>query len=65
MRDTTAPDDRAPRHCCACGRETSAAVPVSAIDRVSGPPVLVYACPDDAPHLIPRPTPGELIRRRA
>ncbi len=45
--------------CCACGRYTSAAVPVRYVERPSGPGLTLYACPDCAPKI----TPGQYRER--
>lgn len=50
--------------CCGCHRETHAPIPVRSIERQSGPPVTISACPDCAPRYNPAPTYGEHVRRR-
>ena len=47
--------------CCECGRDTAAPVQVRYIERPSAPGVAVYACPDCAPWLSPRPGPDDLL----
>lgn len=50
--------------CLLCTRETVAPVAVGHIERVSGPGVTLYACPDCAPHFRPGPLPAEVARPR-
>lgn len=45
--------------CCRCERITVTPVAVRHIERTSGPGVTLYACPDCAPHITPRPLPAE------
>ncbi|MEJ8653858.1 hypothetical protein WKI65_38930 [Streptomyces sp. MS1.AVA.3] len=46
--------------CLLCKRTTEAPVAVGYVERVSGPGVMLYACPDCAPHFIPNPLPAEV-----
>jgi hypothetical protein len=46
--------------CCVCGEWSRAALPVRHVERPSGAPVTLYACPVDAVSLMPAPVSGEL-----
>lgn len=46
--------------CCVCQRWTLAPLPVRDVERMSGPPVTLHACPTHAATLTPAPVPGEL-----
>jgi hypothetical protein len=48
------------RQCCVCHEWTRAALPVRHIERQSGAPATLYACPKDAVDLMPAPVAGEL-----
>jgi hypothetical protein len=48
--------------CCVCGCWTLAPLPVRDIERASGAPVTLYACPRHAERLMPAPVTGELER---
>ncbi|MER0481567.1 hypothetical protein ABR737_25065 [Streptomyces sp. Edi2] len=50
--------------CLHCHRETVAPVAVGYIERVSGPGVTLYACPDHAPLFIVGPLPTEVAPPR-
>ncbi|MGW6458975.1 hypothetical protein ACWF94_24165 [Streptomyces sp. NPDC055078] len=49
-------------YCCVCKKWTSAPMPVRHIERASGPPVTLYACPRHVVGLAPAPVAGELNR---
>ncbi|WP_432001792.1 hypothetical protein [Streptomyces sioyaensis] len=46
--------------CLHCQRETVAPVAVGHVERVNGPGVTLYACPDHAPLFIVGPVPNEV-----
>ncbi|MEO3976416.1 hypothetical protein [Streptomyces sp. CAU 1734] len=47
--------------CVHCGQKSSGAVVVGHVDRPSGPPVTLYACPDDAVRYDAGPSPFDMI----
>ncbi|MGW6456681.1 hypothetical protein ACWF94_12285 [Streptomyces sp. NPDC055078] len=57
---TSEPPAESGATCCICHRRTLAPLPVRHIERASGPPVTLYACPTHAQTLTPAPDPGEL-----
>lgn len=46
--------------CCICRCWTLAPLPVRYVERMSGAPITLYACPPHAETLTPAPNPGEL-----
>ncbi|MGW6458046.1 hypothetical protein ACWF94_19395 [Streptomyces sp. NPDC055078] len=57
---TSEPPAESGATCCVCKRWTPVPMPVRHIERASGPPVTLYACPQHVVGLTPAPVPGEL-----